>query len=132
MLAFFLENDFLRLFIDNIEPDDWTDTALSWLTVAIVVAVLGAGLIFAFKAMRKSMADIARKKIWTRGQTWLLILIGIFPIFLILMVVWYTSRDYFNFIQIGGLVKGTIFAWLVYLFLMVIGHLISPWRRELV
>jgi hypothetical protein len=132
MLAFFLENEFLRLFIDNIEPDDWADTALSWLTVAIVVAILGAGFIFALKAIRKSMADIAKKKIWTRGQTWLLILIGIFPIFLVLLSVWYMSRDYFNFIQIGGLVKGTLFAWLIYLFLMVIGHLASPWRRELV
>jgi hypothetical protein len=132
MLAFFLENEFLRLFIDNIEPDDWADTALSWITVAIVVAILGAGFIFAFKAIRKSMADIAKKKIWTRGQTWLLILVGIFPIFLALLLVWYMSRDYFNFIQIGGLVKGTLFAWLIYLFLMVTGHLISPWRRELV
>jgi H+/Cl- antiporter ClcA len=132
MLGFFMESDFLRFFIDNIEPDDWADTAMSWLTVAIVVAVLGAGLIFAFKAGRKSMAHIAKNKIWTRGQTWLLILIGIFPIFLTLLVVWYMSRDYFNFIQIGGLLKGTLFAWLIYLFLMVTGHLVSPWRRELI
>lgn len=132
MFAFFLENEFLRLFIDNVEPDDWADTAFSWVMVAIVVAVLGAGIVFAFKAARKSMADIAKKKIWTRGRTWLLIFIGIFPIFLVLLLIWYISRDYYNFIQIGGLLKGTLFAWLIYLLLMVIGHLVSPWRRELV
>ncbi len=132
MLAFFLENDFLRIFIDNVEPDDWADTAFSWVLVAIVVAVLVAGGVFAFKAARKSTAGIARKKIWTRGRTWLLIFIGIFPIFLALILIWYMSRDYYNFIQVGGLLKGTLFAWLVYLAVMVAGHLISPWRRELV
>src|ERR1044072_3245326 len=115
MLAFFLENDFLRMFIDNVEPDDWADTAFSWVLVAIVVAILVAGAIFAFKAVRKSMAGIAKKKIWTRGRTWLLIFVGIFPIFLVLLLTWYMSRDYYNFIQIGGLLKGTLFAWLVYL-----------------
>jgi len=132
MLAFFLENDFLRFFIDNVEPDDWADTAMNWVIVAIVVAVLGAGVVFAFKGGRKSMADIAKKKIWTRGQTWLLILVGIFPIFLVLLLVWYMSRDFVSYIEIGGLLRGTLFAWLIYLFLMVIGHLVSPWRRELV
>ena len=132
MLAFFLENEFLRFFIDNIDPDDWADTAMSWVTVAIVVAVLGSGLIFAIKAARKSAADIAKKKIWTRGQTWLLILVGIFPIFMALLVTWYMNRDYVSYIQIGGLLKGTLFAWLIYLFLMVTGHLVGPWRRELI
>lgn len=132
MLLLLLENDFLRFFIDNIEPDDWQDTAQSWLITAVVVAVLGAGLVFAYKALRKSMADIARKKIWTRGQTWLLILIGIFPIFIAMFAVWYLTRDFLNFIQVGGLFKGVVFAWILYLIFMVVGHLVSPWRRELI
>jgi hypothetical protein len=93
---------------------------------------LAAGLVFAYKAFRKSMADIARKKIWTRGQTWLLILIGGFPIFLALLTVWYLTRDFLNYVQVGGLVKGTVFAWVLYLMFMVVGHLVSPWRRELI
>ncbi|HRI05261.1 MAG TPA: hypothetical protein PLL77_16105, partial [Pyrinomonadaceae bacterium] len=110
----------------------WADTAFNWVIIAVVVAVLGAGLVFAFKGFRKSMADIAKKKIWTRRQSWLMVFVGIFPIFFTLLIIWYLSRDYFNFIQIGGLVKGTLFAWLIYLVLMVVGHLVSPWRRELI
>jgi H+/Cl- antiporter ClcA len=132
MLGFFMESDFLRFFIENIEPDDWADIAMDWLIAAIVIAVLGAGLIFAFKGARKSTADIAKNKIWTRRQTWLLIVVGIFPIFIALLCTWYLTRDYHNYIQFGGLLKGTLFAWLVYLFLMVTGHLVSPWRRELI
>ena len=32
----------------------------------------------------------------------------------------------------AGLLKGTFFAWILYLIFMVIGHLVSPWRRELI
>lgn len=132
MFFLLLQDGFLRFFIENIEPDDWQETATSWLITAVVVAVLAAGLVFAYKALRKSMADIARKKIWTRGQTWLLILIGIFPIFLVLLAIWYMTRDFLNYVQFGGLVKGTLFAWFLYLIFMVLGHLVSPWRRELI
>ena len=132
MFLLFLQDDFLRFFIENIEPDDWQETATSWLITAVVVAVLVAGLMFAYKALRKSMADIAKRKIWTRGQTWLLILIGLFPIFFVLLVAWYMTRDFLNYVQFGGLVKGTLFAWFLYLIFMVIGHLVSPWRRELI
>lgn len=131
MFLLFLQDGFLRLFIDNIEPDNWQETATSWLLTAVVIAVLIAGLVFAYKAVRKSMADIARRKIWTRRQTWLLIFIGIFPIFFVLLAIWYLTRDFLNYVQFGGLVRGTLFAWLLYLFCMVIGHLVSPWRREL-
>lgn len=132
MVLFFLENDFIRLFIDDRGSDNWQDTATSWLITAVIVAVIGSGLIFAFKGFRKYMADIAKRKIWTRRQTWLLIFIGIFPIFATLWFFWYLEHDYLTFIQIGGLLKGTLFAWLIYLVLMVIGHLVSPWRRELI
>ena len=132
MFLLFLESDVLRFFIEDNSPDNWEDTALSWLVTAIVAAVLGAGVIFAVKALRKSMADIARKKIWTRGQTWLLILVGIFPIFIALLLVWWLTHDFFDYVQIGGLLKGTIFAWFLYLIFMVVGHLVSPWRRELI
>jgi H+/Cl- antiporter ClcA len=132
MFLLFLQDDFLRFFIENTDPDDWQDTAMSWLITAVVVAVLAAGLTFAYKALRKSMADIAKRKIWTRGQTWLLILIGIFPIFFVLLTVWWLKWDFWDYVQFGGLVKGTLFAWFLYLIFMVVGHLVSPWRRELI
>jgi cbb3-type cytochrome oxidase subunit 3 len=132
MFLLFLQDGFLRLFIDNIEPDNWQETATSWLLTAVLIAVLIAGLVFAYKALRKSMADIAKRKIWTRGQTWLLIFAGIFPIFFVLLAIWYMTRDFLNYVQFGGLVRGTLFAWILYLVFMVIGHLVSPWRRELI
>lgn len=132
MLLALLENNFLRFFIDNIEPDNWQDTASSWIYTALVVAVLAAGVMLGIKALRKSMQGIAERKIWTRGQTWLFILVGIFPVFLVLFAVWYFTRDFLNFIEVGGLLKGTLFAWVIYTVLMAVGHLVGPWRKELI
>ncbi len=122
----------LEWFMDDSSPANWEEVASRWVITAIVIAVLGAGVIFAFKAFRKSMAEIAKKKIWTRGQTWLLILVGIFPIFLTLLAIWYFDDDFSNYAKIGGLLKGTLLAWFLYVLLMAVGHLVSPWRRELI
>ena len=132
MLLFLAESKFLRFFIENVESDNWEDTATSWVITAIVIAVVFVGLTFGYKALRKATAAHHDQKIWSRGQTWLSFFIGLFPMFLVLLGVWFMKRDYFNFIQIGGLVKGVVFAWLLYLILMIGGHLVSPWRRELI
>ncbi len=130
LIALLLENDFLRMLFAA--ADDEPDTAVSWMTTLIVTAALAAGLIFAFKGLRKYLADIAKRKIWTRGQTWLMIFVGLFPIFFALLAIWYLNRDYLTFVQIGELFTGTLFAWIIYLVLVILGHLVSPWRRELV
>jgi hypothetical protein len=136
MLLILLQSDFwrgfIRFFIDDIDSDLWQETATSWIVTALVVAILLAGASFGYKALRKASASHHDKKIWSRPKTWLSFFIGLFPVFLVLLFVWYSNRDFTNYIKVGGLLKGTLFAWLMYLFLMIIGHLVSPWRRELI
>ena len=132
MLMTIIQSNFLRFFIDNIEADEWGDIAFSWVIAALVVAVLCAGLTFGLKAFMKMIASHQDKKVWKRGKTWLSFFIGLFPVFIVLWILWYMSRDFVNFIQVGGLLKGVIFAWLLYLLIMIVGHLVSPWRRELI
>jgi hypothetical protein len=67
----------------------------------------------------------------SRGETVILMLVGLVPVFLIMLVLWYATRDYFDVVGVGGLFKGVLFGWLLYLFLMFIGHVASPWRREI-
>lgn len=121
--------DLLRFLVND---PDYEETAGQWFIAAIVVAVLTAGAVFGLKAIRKRIATIAANRIWTRGQTWLLVVSGIFPLFLILAGVWWLTRDFYNFLEIGGLMKGTLIAWVIYAFIMIVGHLVSPWRRELI
>lgn len=129
VLMFTVYEDFLAFLMADNTTSGWEDVANSWFITTVVVAILGIGLILGFKAYRKSVAGIARNKIWTRRESWLLVFVGIFPIFLILLLIWYTSTDYFDY---AHLLTGTLLAWLIYLVGMVIGHLVSPWKRELI
>jgi hypothetical protein len=130
LLAIF-ESELLRFFTSNREIDDWEDTATSWLMAAFVIAVLSAGLMLFYKWLRKSLAGSIKEKAWSRGETVLLMVIGLAPVFLAVLGIWYATRDYFNIIGVGGLIKGVVFAWLLYLLFMFLGHLVSPWRREI-
>jgi uncharacterized membrane protein len=129
--ALLIESDLLKFFVENRDLEDWGDTAVSWLIAALVVSALVAGLMFAYKALRKYMAPNIKEKTWSRGETVLLIIIGLLPVFLAVLVVWYSTRDFFNVVGTIGLLKGVVFAWLLYLVFMFAGHLASPWRREI-
>jgi hypothetical protein len=128
---FFFQSDLTGWFIDDHDADGWEDTARSWLIAAVVIAVLCAGLMMFYKWLKKRAAANITKRIWSRGQTVLLILIGLVPLFLIMLTLWYATRDYFDVVGVGGLFKGVLFGWLLYLALMLLGHVAGPWRREI-
>lgn len=131
--TFFLlqESDFFGWLIDNHDADGWEETAQSWLFAAIVIAVICAGLMISYKWLKKRSAESIDKRIWSRGNTIVLILFGLLPVFLMMTVLWYSTRDYFDVVGVGGLLKGIVLGWLLYLVLMVVGHVAGPWRREL-
>jgi hypothetical protein len=83
------------------------------------------------KAYKKYSAANIKSRTWSGGQTWLLILVGLFPVMLLSCVIWYFSRDFHNIVGIQGLFKGIAFSWLLYLLFMVLAHLVSPWRNEI-
>jgi succinate dehydrogenase hydrophobic anchor subunit len=131
LVYIFFANDFLRWFTEN-RIKGWEDTAESWLITAVVIAVICAGLMLLYKLLRKKTARNIREQTWSKGRTAVLILIGLLPVFVCILTAWYTSSDFFNVMRVSGLFKGVLFAWLLYLLLMIIGHLASPWRRELI
>lgn len=132
MLALLIQSSsFLQLFIDSCEDEGCEDTALNWVLAAVVVAIVSALLMLAIKWFKKYAAINLIQKAWSRGQTVVLILVGLLPVLLALFVVWYTTRNFFNYVGVGGLLKGVVFAWVLYALMMFTGHLVSPWRREI-
>ena len=133
MLALLMQSSsFLRLFVDACDEEGCEDTALNWVIAALVIAIVCALLMLAFKWLRKYLAINLIQKAWSRGQTMVLILVGLIPVVIVLMVVWYTTRNFFNYVGVGGLLKGIVVAWLLYVLFMFTGHLVSPWRREII
>lgn len=132
MLALILQiSGFLQLFMDTCEDEGCEETALSWVIAVIVVAIVCALLMLAIKWLKKYTAMNLIQKAWSRGQTLVLIIFGVLPVLMALIIIWYTTRNFFNYVGVGGLLKGVVFSWVVYVLLMFTGHLVSPWRREI-
>jgi amino acid transporter len=132
MLGLLLQSfNFLQFFVDSCEDEGCEDTALNWVIAAIVVAILCSLFMLGVKWLKKYTAINLVQKAWSRGQTVVLIIVGLLPVLITLIVIWYTTRNFFNYVGIGGLLKGIVVSWLVYMFFVFTGHLLSPWRREL-
>jgi len=119
------------MFLDTCEDDGCEDTALNWVIAAIVVAVVCSLFMLGVKWFKKYTAINLVQKAWSRGQTVVLIIVGLLPVLITLIVIWYTTRNFFNYVGVGGLLKGIVVSWLVYMLFVFTGHLLSPWRREL-
>ena len=132
MLGLLLQSfDFLQMFLDSCEDDGCEETALSWVIAAIIVAIIYSLFTLAFKWLKKYTAINIVQKAWSRGQTVVLIIVGLLPVLITLIVIWYTTRNFFNYVGVGGLLKGIVVSWLVYMLFVFTGHSLSPWRREL-
>ena len=128
----FQSSTFLQMFVDSCDEEGCEDTAFNWVLAAIVIAAISALLMLGFKWLRKYTAINIVQKAWSRGQTVVLILVGLIPMVIAMLVIWYSTRNFFNYVSVGGLLKGIVLGWLLYVLFMFTGHLVSPWRREII
>lgn len=132
MLAILLQSfDFLQMFLDSCDDEGCEDTAFNWVIAILVVAILCSLLMLGIKWLKKYTAINLVQKAWSRGQTIVLVIVGLVPVLIVLAIIWYTTRNFFNYVGVGGLLKGIIFSWLLYVLFVFTGHLLSPWRREI-
>jgi len=104
------------------------DTAVSWLLTGLVIAALATGAMVLFKKFRKDRA-LLKDKPWSLAEVFGYLAVGLFPIFAVLLAVYYLSLDFTNILGVQGLFKGVACAWLLYVVLMVGNDLIWPWSR---
>jgi len=132
LLLLLQESRILRMFVNSTDESGWEDTALNWLVAALVISVIFTGVMLLVKWFKKKAARNILQRTWSGSRTAVLILLGLIPIVLTLVIVWYGTRNFFNYVGVGGLLKGIVFSWLLYVLFMFAGHLLSPqWRREI-
>jgi hypothetical protein len=132
VLALFQGSSILQTFVNSTDDFGWEDTALNWLLAALVMSVFWAGAMLIVKWLKKRGARNILQKTWTANKTIVLILTGLMPVLLALLIVWYMIRNFFNYVSGGGLLKGIVISWFLYVLFVVAGHLLSPtWRRDL-
>jgi len=132
LLLLIQESTILRWFVNSTDEAGWQDTATNWLGAALAISVSFTGVMLVAKWFKKRAARNILQKTWSGTRTTVLIVLGLLPIVLSLLVVWYGTRNFYNFVGVGGLLKGIFFSWLLYVLFMLAGHLLSPqWRRDL-
>ncbi|HMS38612.1 MAG TPA: hypothetical protein PKE69_00055 [Pyrinomonadaceae bacterium] len=124
--------DILRFFVTDTSFKGWEETAFSWFANTLFVAIIFTVLMNILKFCIKSLAKHHNDQTWSRSKTWGFIFLGFLPIVLLLTFLWYSNDDFLKVAYVGGLVKGTLFSWLIYLFLSLIVNLVpKSWRGEL-
>lgn len=126
-----LASDFLRFFAQDREVDGWEDVATSWIVAALVIAIVCTGIMLVVKWLMKKQSGDIRGRTWTRGKTAVFILSGWSLVLLGALIIYYASLDFTIIIGVTGLLKGILFSWILYILFMLVGHVLSPWRRDL-
>lgn len=124
----------LRLMVPDLSdpPDNWTEIATSWFTTMLVAGLSVAVVMLAVKwLLRASASTYGEREQRKKTQSRLLLVAGLLPVLAAMAAFWYLEEVYQNVVRLSGLVNGILGAWLVYAFCYGVGHLASPWRRDL-
>jgi hypothetical protein len=124
--------DILRYFVTDTSYNTWEETAFSWFSTIFFVAIVFTIVMTLIKLLVKQIALHAKDRVWTRSKVWGFLFLGFLPIFIVLALFWYLSEDFYKVASAGGLIKGTLFSWLIYLIFSLIVNLFpKSWRNEL-
>jgi hypothetical protein len=127
-----VSSGFEEFFATNRDTEGWETVAQNWIAVMVVIAVACWGTMLVIKWLRKRAARVISEQAWSRGQSIVFIVVGLAPVLLLALAVYFTQRDYFeDIIGIPGLAKGLLFGWALYVVLMLAAHAAGPWKRDL-
>lgn len=123
--------DALRYFAQNRDADGWREIATSWLITATVIAVVWTLVMLFVKWTLRKKEALIKDRAWSRQKTWWFIIAGLLPVLLIAWGIYYFTLDFTYVVGFRGLMNGVLFSWLLYVLLMVAGHMMSSWRRDI-
>jgi hypothetical protein len=112
----------LDFFVKEIGVPGARQTAQEWVITGIVMAVLVTGLMLALKWKLKDKAGTARE-VWPLSRVFGFAFVGLFPAFLVMLAIYYFNLNFTMILGVGGLFKGVLFEWLLYLAAMFVGDM---------
>jgi hypothetical protein len=107
-------------------------TATAWVIAAMGIGMLAVLCPLSIKFLQKLLSNSEAGKIWKVSSTWLLITSGLLPAALFLYIAHYLGQDFRDCVSGQGFFLGLFVAWVSYLIAVVLFHLLSPWRREMI
>jgi hypothetical protein len=90
------------------------ESGTSWFITAIVISIICTGLMLLAKYLFKQGKPLVLQG-WRLGRAVGHSLLGLVPVLIILLIIYFTNLSFQMVLQPPGLFKGIFFAWILYL-----------------
>jgi small-conductance mechanosensitive channel len=121
----------LRGLITNDQPENYEEVATDWLLALFVVAFIWMAVMLVVELYRKWRQVHAEGRLWGTVRILVWMLLGLAPVLVTVLVVYYYSLDFQTVVGTPGLFKGIVVGWFLYVLMFLFGHLFGDLRRDL-
>lgn len=127
----------LRFFSQNRQIDGWEETAVNWVTVALVTAIFVAVVAVVAKSFyeRRVRNSGASGQLAYEGpkRSRLVLIVFFFVVTGAVALLWAIDRDFREVVGVSGLAKSVLAAWVVFLGSLLVGFAAfhrshMPWK----
>ena len=118
----------LRIFLTDSDLEGAYTSATSWLITAVVISIICTGLMLLAKYLFKQGKPLVLQG-WRLGRAVGHSLLGLVPVLVILLIIYFTNLSFQMVLQPPGLFKGVFFAWILYLLFEMTADWII-WRSD--
>jgi|GEM_PF-1468207 hypothetical protein len=126
-----LPEELIQYFVSDTSDSDWQVVGDKWFLYLVAVGLLCTLGMLGVKFLRKQSAPNPQARNWSLGETLGFICLGFLPLIALCFIGWRFIVSNASIIGGYGLVVGIVFGILLYAFLMLLAHALSPWRRDL-
>src|SRR4051794_37950624 len=116
--------------ITNDQPKNYQEVATSWLATLFVIAAAWMAVMFIVELIQKNRYDDEKRRMWGTIKTLGWIAVGLVPMLITICLAYYYSLDFQTVVGLPGLFKGIFVAGVIYVTLMLVGHLFGNLRHD--
>jgi hypothetical protein len=117
--------------ITNDQPNNYQEVATSWLAALFIIAASWMTVMLLAEIVQRKRYSDERRYMWGTMKTLGWIALGLVPVLVTVCVVFFNSLDFQLVVGQPGLYKGIFLAGLIYVSMMLAGHLFGNLRRDL-
>ncbi len=126
-----LPEQLIQYFVSDTSDSEWQVVGDKWFLYLVAVGLLCTLGMLGVKFLRKQSAPNPQARNWSLGETVGFVCLGFIPLIVLCFIGWKFVMSNANIIGGYGLMVGMVFGLVLYVFLMLLAHAVSPWRRDL-
>jgi hypothetical protein len=121
-----LPEQLIQYFVSDTNDSEWQVVGDKWFLYLVAVGLLCTLGMLGVKFLRKQSAPNPQARNWSLGETLGFLCLGFIPLIVLCFIGWKFVVSNANIIGGYGLLVGMVFGLLLYAFLMLLAHAVSP------